>query len=133
MIRSFGVIPIIKRTQGIEVLMVQHRQGHWSFPKGHAEAEETEHQTARRELQEETGLQIVEWLPMEPVIEEYDMDQGPKRVTYFLAWVKGSIVVQIEELSAYRWVSLQEAQQLATFPATQQLVHAISARLSLLA
>ena len=37
-----------------EVLIVKHNAGHWDFPKGHVEENETEIQTAIREVKEET-------------------------------------------------------------------------------
>ena len=40
------------------VLLLQYPQGHWSYPKGHVEGDEDHYQTARRELQEETGIII---------------------------------------------------------------------------
>ena len=45
-----------------EFLLIQHpsklngREGHWDFPKGHVEGNETELETAKRELVEETGI-----------------------------------------------------------------------------
>ena len=41
------------------ILLLKHRcGGHWSFPKGHMEAGETEMETALREIREETGLRV---------------------------------------------------------------------------
>jgi len=37
-------------------LTVKYRHGHWEFPRGHVEEGESEEQTARREVREETGL-----------------------------------------------------------------------------
>ena len=43
-----------------QLLLLKHRcGGHWSFPKGHMEAGETEMETALREIREETGLRGV--------------------------------------------------------------------------
>ena len=45
-----------------EFLLIQHPtksngdEGHWDFPKGHVEGNETELETAKRELIEETGI-----------------------------------------------------------------------------
>ena len=45
-----------------EFLLIQHPtksngdEGHWDFPKGHVEGSETELETAKRELIEETGI-----------------------------------------------------------------------------
>ena len=42
------------------ILLLQYPQGHWSYPKGHVEGDEDHYQTARRELEEETGINEVE-------------------------------------------------------------------------
>ena len=46
---SCGVIPyrVVDGTR--QFLLIQHKAGHWAFPKGHPEAGETNLQTARRE------------------------------------------------------------------------------------
>ena len=38
------------------VLLVHQTKGHWSFPKGHVENNETEYETAIRETKEETNI-----------------------------------------------------------------------------
>ena len=43
---------------GEKVLLVKHKGGHTSFPKGHVEEGETEEQTAKREVKEELGIDI---------------------------------------------------------------------------
>ena len=40
-------------------LLARHNGGHWSFPKGHVEKNETEKETALREIREETGLNVI--------------------------------------------------------------------------
>ena len=44
-------------------LLLHYAGGHWDFPKGHVEAGESEEQTAKREIQEETGISSIEFLP----------------------------------------------------------------------
>ena len=49
----------------IEVLLIQDSKGRWTIPKGHIEPGETAKMTARREIEEETGLKnfdILTWL-----------------------------------------------------------------------
>ena len=41
-----------------KVLLIKQTNGIWGFPKGHVEKNETELQTAEREVKEETGLDI---------------------------------------------------------------------------
>ena len=49
----------------IEILLIQDSKERWTIPKGHIEPGETAKMTARREIEEETGLQnlsIITWL-----------------------------------------------------------------------
>ncbi len=56
--RSCGAI-VFREIEGeTRVLLVQHKPGHWSFPKGHKEQGESDHETAIREVYEETGVRI---------------------------------------------------------------------------
>lgn len=41
-----------------EVLLVKHQAGHYSFPKGHQEGNETDKETAIREVKEETNIDV---------------------------------------------------------------------------
>ena len=51
-----------------KILMVKHNKGHWAFPKGHVEENETEQETALRETKEETGLIV----SIEDLITEFE-------------------------------------------------------------
>lgn len=49
----------------IEILLIQDSKGRWTIPKGHIEPGETAKMTARREIEEETGLKnvsVLSWL-----------------------------------------------------------------------
>lgn len=84
---SCGAV-VFTRTDGqILFVVVQEQAGAYSFPKGHMEAGETEPETARREVFEETGLNPY-FIPGFREEDEYDLAEKPgtrKRVTYFLA------------------------------------------------
>ena len=55
--KSCGVLVLRQQVDELYVVLLRHRfGGHWSFPKGHVEAGESERQTALREVREETGL-----------------------------------------------------------------------------
>lgn len=59
--KSCGAIIFRKGKNKKEFLLIQHSLsvgGHWDFPKGHVEAEETEQETALREVYEEAGLKV---------------------------------------------------------------------------
>ena len=55
--KSCGAILCRETEELPQVLLIRHKNGgHWGFPKGHVEDRETEEETARREIWEETGL-----------------------------------------------------------------------------
>lgn len=47
---------VIYSPQKKQFLLVKHRDGHWEFPKGKQEGDETLTQTLVREVEEETGM-----------------------------------------------------------------------------
>ena len=110
----FGVIPVKKEQGKWFVFLVRQHQGHFSFPKGHVEPDETERETAARELKEETGFSIKTWLFPEKTFQEsynYLDEKGSqeKVVRYFLAEVTGALVLQKKEIIEGHWFSLEEA------------------------
>lgn len=44
-------------------LLLHYTSGHWDFPKGHIEKGETEEETLRREVFEETGIKDLKIIP----------------------------------------------------------------------
>lgn len=85
----------------------------WGFPKGHLEGSETLVDTAKREIREETQLEV------EPdtnfkAYTEYDLPNGNlKQVTLFVAEVPAGVVVtrQKEEISAIGWFDYATARE----------------------
>ena len=76
-----------RRNGEILYVVVQEASGAYSFPKGHVEGNETEMQTAAREIREETGVSPV-FVPGFRETDEYDLAEKPgthKQVVYFLS------------------------------------------------
>lgn len=122
---SYGIIPLKYLDEQWEVFLVQHQAGHWSFPKGHPEPDETPQETAERELKEETGLIVKKYLTPEIYVEDYSfINNGQlieKRVSYFIASVEGHEKLQLHEIQAGRWVKLENADKLITFKEGQRV------------
>ena len=56
--KSCGAIEYKKENDELKFLLVYQSNGHHSFPKGHMESNETEIETAIREIKEETNLDV---------------------------------------------------------------------------
>lgn len=134
---SYGIIPLIRGKEGWQCFMIQHRKEHfWGFPKGHANPGETSVETAIRELFEETHLKVLEILDPTPLVEKYLCKEQEKliekTVQFYLATVSGHPKVDGEEVLQGRWLSLQQALGLITYPEGKQLmeevIHLMSTR-----
>ncbi len=127
---SYGIVPLKYLSSEWHVFLVQHRAGHWSLPKGHAEKGETALQAATRELTEETGLTIKKLLPYDSMDDHYEFEKNgkyiKKKVTYFLAEVEGEEILQQQEIQEGQWVILSKAHELATFSPLKNLLKKIS-------
>ena len=124
--RSFGILPLKRSEQGWKTLLVKHQKGHWAFPKGHPDPHEAPLACAKRELKEETGLEVKNVLFDEPLEENYTFEREgetiQKRVTYFVAEVEGEVALQPEEIADFKWLSFEEAADVATFPECRSLI-----------
>ena len=56
--KSCGAIVYTKDNGSIQYVIIRSKEGFYGFPKGHMEENETEEETALREVAEETGLTI---------------------------------------------------------------------------
>lgn len=111
--RSCGLIPYRFSPQGIEYLILLQRGSRtWSFPKGHMECFESEHQTAARELFEETQ-QTCTPIPGFRETLTYSLGhQRKKTVVLFLGRVDHVPQLQRTEILEARFVSRAEALRL---------------------
>lgn len=123
---SFGIIPLRRNGDHWQVLLILHHGGrHWAFPKGHGNPGETALESAKRELNEETGLEVEKLLQETPLTEKYQFYRKHeivvKTVRYFPALVFGNLRLQAEEIKAAKWVLLKEATDHLTFQESKQM------------
>lgn len=129
--RSYGVVAIYEERGTIYYLLVQHNAGHWAFPKGHAEGKETPYEAACRELREETGIADAQIMRDKSFIEKYSYIRKNNRifktVQYFIGRVAHkAVTIQREELQAYKWAELTEAEATISFGEARKLLHEVN-------
>ena len=106
-------------------LIIRTSNGEYGFPKGHMETDETEYETAVRELKEETNVEVERIDGFRCQI-EYKLPKKAntmKQSVYFLGKCIGEdLVCQETEVSEARFVPLEEAMKLLTFENTKQIL-----------
>jgi tRNA nucleotidyltransferase (CCA-adding enzyme) len=119
--KSCGAV-IFTEADGVRLYLIElMKQGHCSICKGHVEKNETEHQTAEREILEETGLSVkfidgfresIEYSPYEGCI---------KTVIFFLAGTESmDVTAQEEEVKEIKWLPFPEAMADLTFDSDRE-------------
>ena len=122
--RSCGAVLFREAAEGPAFLLICHVDGgHWAFPKGHMEPGETEEETAKREIREETGL-LVRLDPGFRRSVRYSPKPGvDKDVIYFLGFpTGGNPAVQKEEIREMRWLPGAETLRLVTYDNDRQVL-----------
>ncbi|WP_028511256.1 NUDIX domain-containing protein [Ruminococcus sp. NK3A76] len=123
--KSCGAIVYRKYHGNTEILLIKHvNSGHWSFPKGHVEGDETEVETAKREILEETGIEV----NLDPTFRE-TVSYSPKKdtqkiVVYFVAKAKNTdYVPQEDEIAEIKWVEIDRAGSVLAYDNDRSIVN----------
>lgn len=121
--KSCGAVVYRNNKGTIEYLIEKMRQGHYALCKGHVEGNETEHETASREIKEETGLDVrftgdfrtsTGYCPAEGIYKE---------VIYFLAEaVSSKQKVQLSEVSDIIWLPYTKALSRITYDSDREIL-----------
>lgn len=111
---SCGAVLYTIRNKVRHYVLVMGGNGQFCFPKGHMENEETEEETARREILEETGVQCEFIGEMKRTIRYRVSVNTMKTVTYFVGYYKDQPLAaqNPEEIKEVRCVPLAEAMSL---------------------
>ena len=133
--KSVGAV-VFREEKGSPVfLLLQYpskNKDYFGFVKGHQELEETDEQTLRRELKEETGIKEIKIIPGFQEKEEYifrdiynNPDEPPlvkKKVIYYLAETKTKRVKISKEHLGYKWLRLEEAKRILKFKQSKEII-----------
>lgn len=115
--KSAGAIVFRKDENKIFYLLLNYGN-HWDFPKGNIEQGENEQETAKREIKEETGLNVEFINGFREKIGYFyvrDGDRISKTVIYFLAEAKSEDIRLSFEHKGFKWLKFEEALNLTTF------------------
>ena len=106
-----------------KVLLIKHKGGHTSFPKGHVEKGETLKVTAKRETKEETGIDA-EIKGNICFINTYVPKEGyEKDVLFFIGEkIGGELKPQLEEVSFCDFFSKEEALEKLTYDIDKEIL-----------
>ena len=113
--KSCGAVVYKYENGQLAILIEKMQKGHYSMPKGHVENDETEVQTATREIKEETNLDVAIDANFRKVITFSPYDGCMKDVVFFVAEVTGGDMINQEcEVSGLLWLAPQEAINIIT-------------------
>lgn len=140
--KSAGAI-IFRRDSGSIYYLLLHyapaepgKRGQWGFAKGHIEEGETEVQTAKREVAEETGIKDLKIIPGFKKLEKYFFKRSYglegearkkapwifKLVAFFLAETKIKEIKVSHEHLGFLWLPIDEAIKKTTFKNSKKLL-----------
>ena len=116
--RSAGAI-VFRKDKELEYLLLHYEAGHWDLPKGHIEANETEQQTIKREIEEETGIKDVKIVHgFKEKIQYYFKFKNElirKEVLFYLAQTETKLIKISFEHIGFEWLPFEEAKEKLTY------------------
>ena len=124
--KSCGAIVYRFKDNSLQFLLICHVNGkHWAFPKGHVENDETEIETALREIKEETSLDAEIETGFREIV-SYNVNKNViKEVVYFIARTKldsDKLNFQKEELLDAKWLDYKTAYEMITFDNNRKII-----------
>ena len=124
--RSAGAVIFYAREREPEYLLLHYTAGHWDFPKGNIEPGESELETVRREVEEETGIRDIELVYGFKKLIRYYYRKGKelvsKEVVFYLAESKTKDVRISWEHTGYVWLGYEDAVNRLTYKSAKEVL-----------
>lgn len=124
--KSCGAVVFTKVNGEIKYLLVKNLSGVYGFPKGHVEGDESELETAKREIFEETGLKnlnFIEGFKDDDLFPSPQKKVGLKQVIYFLAeFYDEKVVYPEQEILDVKLLDYQTALNLIKHDSTKRIL-----------
>jgi 8-oxo-dGTP pyrophosphatase MutT (NUDIX family) len=123
--KSCGAV-VFRKDGEVKYLLLKYGAGHWGFVKGHIELNESEKDTVKRELEEETKITNAEFVEnFRQTISYFFKRDGKaiyKQVTYFLVQSQDRKIELSYEHEGYEWLSYQKAVRKLTFENSRKVL-----------
>lgn len=121
--KSCGAVVYKKEEEKIYVLIEEMKAGHYSIPKGHVENNETEIETALREIKEETNLEVNLDSNFREVVSYSPYEGCIKDVVFFVAKAKTfDMKEQLIEVTSLKWLEPVDAIDILTFDSDKEVL-----------
>lgn len=121
--KSCGAVVYKKEEEKIYFLIEEMKAGHYSIPKGHVENNETEIETALREIKEETNLEVNLDSNFREVVSYSPYEGCIKDVVFFVAKAKTfDMKEQLIEVTSLKWLEPVDAINILTFDSDKEIL-----------
>jgi bis(5'-nucleosidyl)-tetraphosphatase len=125
-ISAGAVLHLVDENFEINYLILNYSYGHWDFPKGNIESGETEIDTIKREVMEETGIVDIKLIEgfRQQISYKYRKKSKlvHKTVIYYLAETKSNKVVLSFEHVNFAWLNFNSALNKLSFENSKKVL-----------
>lgn len=122
----------IENNEILFLLVYSKRNNEWGFPKGHIEPNETEIETAKREIKEETGITNLTFVKDFRCCDTYKIKGTlnstknrivDKNVIYYLASTKEDFKGSVDdEIGQYNWLKFEDCIKYLKYEKQKELI-----------
>ncbi|MER5176386.1 MAG: NUDIX domain-containing protein [Candidatus Nitrosocosmicus sp.] len=121
-----AVLHVMDENFEVNYLILNYSYGHWDFPKGNIENGETEIETIKREVIEETGIEDIKLIEgfRQQISYKYRKKSKlvNKSVIYYLAETKSNKVVLSFEHVNFAWLNFNNALEKLSFDNSKRVL-----------